>query len=254
MLTLSGVLISNYDNSRRLRMQLVHDSAEKSKERITSIRREIYLRATDEALLVMRYFVRLPHVDLAETNPSDELQGFQSTLSKLKLVTGPANLSLVTSLDTECTVLFVKLLQSAQPVQDLRSEVTGLDAEIDFFDDQSTKTFAEKENLNQHAGSDSQQLAALMRLHESQLAKVAQLTQLRNAKQEELDARIKAYSKAIYSELTSFGRLLEQISIVMRAELGLTTDTLAYAVESERLRIEMGALVDRTLDSMHSSK
>lgn len=235
-------------------MQLVHDSAEKSKERITSIRREIYLRATDEAHLVMRYFVRLPHIDLAETNPSDELQGFQSTLSKLKLVTGPANLSLVTSLDAECTSLFVKLLLRVQPVQDLRTEVSGLDAEIDFFDDQSTKTFAEKENLNQHALPDGQRLAALMKLHVSQLAKVAELTQLRNAKQEELDARIKSYSKAIYSELASFGRLMGQISIEMRGELGLTTDAVAYAAEMERLRAEMGDLVDKTLDSMHSTK
>ncbi len=233
-------------------MQLIHDAAEKSKERITSIRREIYLRATDEAHRVMRHFIALRQVDLAETNTSEALHGFQSTLSKMQLVVEPSTLTLLNSLDKEYAGLFVKLLRKVQPMQDLRTEMVGLDTVIEFMDEQATKTLAEIKILSATAEPNGQQLDTLMRSYENQLAKMSEHQQAREAKQEEADRLSKAYDKAIFSELTPFGILMEKVLIEMRSELGLTTDAVTYAAEMERLRIEMGDLTEKTLDSMHS--
>ncbi|WP_223467348.1 hypothetical protein [Pseudomonas sp. GL-RE-26] len=253
VLTLSGVLISNRSNTKRLRMQLEHDATEKSRERITSIRREIYLRATDEAHQVMRHFVGLSEIDLAETNTSEALHGFQSILSKMKLVVEPATLTLVNSLDKECSSLLVKLLLKVQPMQDLRTEVFGLDSVLDFIDEHVAKTLAEIKLLTASAEPDGQRLNALMKSHESQLTKMAEHKQSRDAKQEQVDRLSNAYAKTIYSELMPFGRLMEKLSIEMRGELGLSTDAVAYSAEMERLRIEMGTLTEETLDAIHSS-
>jgi hypothetical protein len=53
--------------------------------------------------------------------------------------------------------------------------------------------------------------------------------------------------------LAPFGKLLIQIEIEMRGELGLTTDVVAYAAQMDRQRVELGDLLERTLDSIHSS-
>ncbi|BFT64091.1 hypothetical protein PMm318_A48500 [Pseudomonas moorei] len=233
-------------------MQLIHDAAEKSKERITSIRREIYLRATDEAHRVMRHFIALRQVDLAETNTSEALHGFQSTLSKMQLVVEPGTLTLLNSLNKECTGLFVKLLRKVQPMQDLRTEMFGLDRLIEFMDEQATKKLAEIKILSAAPVLDGRQIDTLMKIYENQLAKKAEHQQAREAKREEAEHLSNAYDKAIFSELTPFGILLEKVSIEMRSELGLTTDAAAYAAEMGRLRIEMGELTERTLESMHS--
>ena len=47
LIALSGVLISNRNNTERLRIQLEHDAAEKQRERITALRRDVYLCAME---------------------------------------------------------------------------------------------------------------------------------------------------------------------------------------------------------------
>lgn len=54
-LTLGGVLLSNRGYTQRLRLQLDHDAAEKTKERTAILRRETYLRAAEELVRVNAY-------------------------------------------------------------------------------------------------------------------------------------------------------------------------------------------------------
>ncbi|MHC8349224.1 hypothetical protein ACYZT7_07520 [Pseudomonas sp. RT4P38] len=231
----------------------MHDSAEKSQERITGIRREVYLRAADEAHKTIRHLINLPYINLAETNPSEELHGFYSILSKLKLVAVPSTLSLVTELDAECNRLFVRLLMKVQPIQDARTNLLGFEEKRDFFNKKAVETFAEIKILSESANPDTLRLDALMKDHKSYLLIVAAQEQTRKDQQEELDHLLKAYSNVIYPELAPFGKLLIQIEIEMRGELGLTTDVVAYAAQMDRQRAELGDLVERTLNSMHSS-
>jgi hypothetical protein len=252
-LTLSGVLISNSSNTKRLRMQLMHDSAEKSRERITGIRREVYLRAADEAHKTIRHFINLPYMNLAETNPSEELHGFHSILSKLKLVAEPSTLSLVAELDAECNELFVRLLMKVQPIQDARTNLIGFEENFAFFKKKAIETFAEIKILSESANPDTLRLDSLIKDHKTYLSIVAAHEQIRNAQQEDLDFLLKAYSNVVYSELAPFGKLLIQIEIEMRGELGLTTDVVAYVAQMDRQQVELGDLLERTLDSMHSS-
>ena len=46
-LTLIGVLVSNMSNNKRLEIQLKHDSLEKTKERKSIVRHEVYLLAAE---------------------------------------------------------------------------------------------------------------------------------------------------------------------------------------------------------------
>lgn len=231
----------------------MHDSAEKSRERITGIRREVYLRAADEAHKTIRHFINLPYINLAETNPSEELHGFHSILSKLKLVAEPSTLSLVTELDAECNGLFVRLLMKVQPIQDARTNLIGIEENFAFFSKKTIETLAEIKILSESANPDTLRLDSLIKDHKTYLSIVAAYEQTRNTQQEELDRLLKAYSNVVYSELAPFGKLLIQIEIEMRGELGLTTDVVAYAAQMDRQRVELGDLLERTLDSIHSS-
>lgn len=252
-LTLSGVLISNRSNAARLRMQLDHDSVEKSKERIVSVRREIYLRATDESHKILRFFTNLPSVDFTEANPSEALHGFQSTLSKLKLIAEPKTISLVTSLDAEVSKVFLKLLGVVQPIHDTRTYIWGFDENIDFFRSKAKEAIAEIKALNESSASPLGRIEELKKSYEDYVSTAAKHKQGREVKQQEFDRLTEAYSKSIYSELTPLGRLMGQIEIEMRSELGLTTDVAAYIAQMERQRVEMGDLLNGTLAAMHSA-
>jgi hypothetical protein len=66
VVTLSGVMISNRSNTKRLIRQLAHDSQEKHKERFASMRRDVYLKAAEELAKVSSFFGRLPQIDPTE--------------------------------------------------------------------------------------------------------------------------------------------------------------------------------------------
>lgn len=42
VITLSGVLLSNHSNTVRLEKQLAHDAEQKEKERLASLRKDVY--------------------------------------------------------------------------------------------------------------------------------------------------------------------------------------------------------------------
>jgi hypothetical protein len=82
LLALSGVLISNRSNTTRLRIQLQHDAAEKSKERTSSMRREIYLRTVEELVKANSHLSGLPNLDPTKINIGEGLQGFFSAAAR----------------------------------------------------------------------------------------------------------------------------------------------------------------------------
>jgi len=252
-LTLGGVLISNRSNTVRLRIQLDHESVEKSKERIVSVRREIYLKATDESHKMLRYFINLPAADFTDANPSEALHGFQSTLSKLKLIAEPTTISLVTSLDAEVSKVFIRLLGLVQPIHDARTFISGFDESINFFRGKAIELHAEIKTLNDSAELPLERIDQLKKSYEDYISTAAKHKQGREIRQQEFDRLTEAYSKSIYLELSPLGKLMSRIEIQMRAELGLTTDVAAYIAQMERQRVEMGNLLDETLATMHST-
>src|SRR3546814_7020246 len=56
VITLAGVMLSNWSNTQRLMRQLAHDAHEKEKERSSAMRRDVYLKATEEMAKVGSYF------------------------------------------------------------------------------------------------------------------------------------------------------------------------------------------------------
>src|SRR4051794_30236818 len=68
LLTLSGVLVSNWSNTNRLKLQLQHDAHEKSKERVSTLRRDVYLRVAEELVRANAHLGSLPQLDLVKTN------------------------------------------------------------------------------------------------------------------------------------------------------------------------------------------
>src|SRR5262245_49382082 len=95
ILTLSGVLVSNWSNTKRLLVQLKHDADENQKERVAGLRREVYLTAAEELTKASTYLGSLPQADLAKVNAAEGLQGFFVAATKLQLVAEPTTALLV---------------------------------------------------------------------------------------------------------------------------------------------------------------
>lgn len=86
ILTLSGVLISNKSNTKRLKIQLEHDAKQKSEDRKSIIKREVYLDLAKEATKATNYLAGIANIDIVKINISDGMKDYFIAANKLTLI------------------------------------------------------------------------------------------------------------------------------------------------------------------------
>ena len=123
VLTLGGVLIANASNTKRLKIQLKHDSTEKLRDRQATLRRDVYLNAAEELVKASSYLGALPSVNVATTNIGSGLQGFFVAASKLALVSDPSTAYEVNELVGQYGELFLKLTVKLLPLQSVKTDI-----------------------------------------------------------------------------------------------------------------------------------
>lgn len=116
-------IISNIGNNKRLSLQLAHDAKEKNIDRMTNLRREIYLAAVAEMTSASSYFGSLPHRDSDDQNIAAGLEGLYVAAAKLSLVAPSGTQEAVDALGVEYWKLTHKVIMIIAPIQKVKAEV-----------------------------------------------------------------------------------------------------------------------------------
>jgi hypothetical protein len=74
---------------KRLIAQHQHDESEMVKERVASLRRDVYLRTVAELNRANAHLANLSQLDAQKVNIADGMQGFFSAAAQLQLVVEP---------------------------------------------------------------------------------------------------------------------------------------------------------------------
>src|SRR3546814_3446523 len=162
-LTLLGVMLSNWSNTKRLIKQLSHDSNEKERDRINALRKDVYLRAAEEAAKVSSYLGKIPQLDPSKENIADGLSEFFGVAAKLQLVSQPETSNLAGELVTRYGEILMILLAKASPVHDLNTDIR---IASDFYDRNQAevaRALAEMTQLNESGEKNPARFAALDR-------------------------------------------------------------------------------------------
>lgn len=227
-LTLLGVMLSNWSNTKRLIKQLSHDSNEKERDRINALRKDVYLRAAEEAAKVNSYLGKIPQLDPSKENIADGLSEFFGVAAKLQLVSQPETSNLAGELVTRYGEILMILLAKASPVHDLNTDIR---IASDFYDRNQaevTRALAEMTQLNESGEKNPARFAALERsLKNAQEAADHFHTERSKAYAQHASA-MREYMITLFQEVRSVARLQMQLSAAIRGELNLTTDMAAY--------------------------
>ena len=167
ILTLSGVLISNRSHTKRLRIQLQHDAAEKAMERTATLRREVYLHAAEELTKANSYLGSLSQVDLTKTNVAAGLQGFLAAAAKLQLFAEPKTALLVNLLVSAYGELLLSLMARLLPLQKARTDIALNDDLYNKAQVNVSRVLSEMAKFNESAQVDETIFSALNRAFDS---------------------------------------------------------------------------------------
>lgn len=227
-LTLLGVMLSNWSNTRRLVKQLSHDSVEKERDRINALRKDVYLRAAEEAAKVSSYLGKIPQLDPSKEDIADGLAEFFGVAAKLQLVSQPETSSLAGELVTRYGEILMVLLTKASPIHNLNADIR---IASDFYDRNQaevSRAVAEMTKMNESGEKNPARFAALERSFESAQKAADHFHAERLGAYAQHRVAMREYMITLFQEVRSVARLQMELSAAIRGELNLTTDMAVY--------------------------
>jgi hypothetical protein len=248
VLTLSGVLVSNHSNTNRLKIQLRHDAEQKAAERTAVLRREVYLRATEELTKANSYLASLPQADLTQTNAAQGLQGFFAEAAKLQLVAEPQTALLVNQLVADYGELLLKLLARLGPLQRARIDITICNGLYEQSQSEIKRLLAEMAKFNEGLQTNH---AVFEVLQESYNFHQEQAQRYSSERAEHWNVFNKGnleFCRDLAHEMQHLSELQIPVLVAIRQDLGLTgeLDTFREQMQanSDRMKKQLDELIN----------
>lgn len=232
-LTFFGVMLSNRSNTSRLLKTLAHESAEKDKDRIHSLRKDVYLRAAEAMAEVGNYLGKIPQLDPTKENIADGLSGFFVASIKLQLVSESGTAKLANELAARYSEILFALLAKASPIHTLQAAIQIASEFYDQKQAEVARVLVEMTQLNESGCADSLRFEALKRSFEHSHQAVTQLGEDRIKSFEERNLAMREYTIALLKEMRSVGPLQMRLTTAIRSELALATEVSDYGAEAQ---------------------
>ena len=120
MVSLGGIILANRSSEKRLLTQLRHDAAEKQRDRIAALRKEVYLGLFAEMSAVSHHLGALPGKDPVNDNLAGPLQGLMAQLGKVQLIGTQQTALLAGELANLYGESLFRLISAAKPMHELK--------------------------------------------------------------------------------------------------------------------------------------
>ena len=254
LLTLCGVLLSDWRNTNRLKLQLQHDSDEKAKQRKADLRKDVYLRAAEELVKANIYLASLPNVDLTKVNASQGLEGIFAAAAKLQMVSEVSTSKCVGELVGIYSELLLWVLARIQPIQYLQIEIGIRDNFYNKAESEVARVLAAMTQANESANLDGEAFKALQRSFEIQQGFADKIAKERNELWQQRIALHLAFAKEFTAKMKLIGESSTLAMVEIRRELeidGNIDEFTAYLNEQwHRLSIQL----DKFLESLECAK
>ena len=250
ILTLSGVLISNRSNTKRLQIQLEHDAKEKAKERTGVLRRETYLLAVEELTKANSHLGSLPQKDPTKENLADGMQGFLRAAAKLQLVAEPKTALLVQKLAGSYGELTLRLMESVMPMHDVRIQIN---IHNDFYNkaqEQVSRLLSEMAKFNEAAQVNQDVFEALQRSFESYQKDASFHAEKRDQAWSKFNTLNAQFLRQVIEEMRAMGKQHIPVLVEIRRDLGLITELEAYKTQMEDQWRRMSTQLENMLQKM----
>lgn len=251
-LTLSGVLISNRSNTTRLKTQLTHDREEKVKERTLSLRRDVYLKATEELVKLNAFLASLPQQDMAKGNLGEGFVGFQTASARLQLVAEPQTTLLAMRLSATYGELLLDLIQHLMVLAKAK-------ADIQIADDLYTKANNEVQRIlstmtqhNETGKPDQQAFEALQRSFAFSQEQASKFAANRSAGWAAFNQGNIAFMRHLFSRIREIAPQQMKLMVEIRRDLSLNGDLSEVEAEMQKQLDRMTEKLSQFLQSMES--
>lgn len=252
-LTVGGVLLANWDNTRRLRMQHAHDASESAKERLAVLRRDVYLTAAEEMTKATAHLASLPRLDPTKDDLSAGMQGFLRAANKVQVVCSPGTVSKVINLVGTYNELYLTLLMRAKPIHDLNAEYSYWDESYNEAQANATRILDQMQLFNESARTDNQVFNALQVSFDVTRSTAQQYARERESRTERKNALHLAFVQTLRAEIRRLMEAQLPVLAAIRGELELDEHSAQLLASMENQLARMNSKMDEFLGGLEIS-
>jgi hypothetical protein len=242
-LTLGGVLLTNWNSTVRLRMQLSHDANIKSQERTSSLRREVYLDAAKKIPKALGAIIDSINSD-ESFRTSPDLSDFFSVTSQIQLVAEPWTASLVTTLVSKYNDLLMKFTFSRTMFDLAVSERNSWKEKYEISTSECGRMLLELNKLKEISPADSKMIDVVTGAYERYLAETTVVSsELQSAEVKVVIERLNLL-KLFMPNVRDISNFHVVVSVAVRRDLGFSTDEELFGRQMKSQLILVENLID----------
>ncbi len=131
VITVTGVLITNFGLSTRHRQQLAHTEHESTVKREMELRRDIYMPAIEATVVAMTAIGSLSNPATSHDDVSEKFGDAAAKIGKASAIAKPETVRTLGKLISSIRTLYIKVLVVRQPILDAHSRMSAAIALID---------------------------------------------------------------------------------------------------------------------------
>lgn len=249
-----GVVLSNSSSERRLRNQLRHDAAEKQRDRIASLRRDVYLQLFEELSAVSGHLGSLAGKDPVAENLAGPLQQAMSQLGKVQLVGDQQTAILAGELASQIGESLFRLIAAAQPLHTLKIDIEIAEKNFHECMREAQRVNNEMRALNESGKSDPAKFRALQTSFDFARQQYECAGGERDAGWKQFNGLQPSFLAAASAELKLIAPAQAKLMAAMRGEIGLTADLEFMLDRIERNHERMRAATNKLLVDITQAK
>jgi hypothetical protein len=240
LISLGGIVLSNWSTARRLRIQLEHDATEKLKDRLSVLRKEVYLQLYSDITAIQGHLGALSSKDPTSPEFGAPVQTANSQLAKVQLVGSDEVMRHASELQALYTESLFALMVAAKPLHELRIDIGLADQLYNQYLQEAQRVTNEITILNETGRPDPVKITALQRSFDSFRAQYTNYANERSASWDAYNASQSGFVDVLKEQIARVAPTQAKLMAALKNEIGVKTDvaTLLNQIEANQTRME----------------
>lgn len=226
--TLSGVIVANLFQAKRLRTQLAHEWEMKNREREMSLRRDVYLEVAEAVQAGLIAINRFPHLELTNDKVIEGYVDKAPSTAKLHIIAKEETVNAVIDFTAELGAAFLRLFAKRVSLTSQRHKIEVLRAQVDSSLKDNTRTLELIKQYNLDGLTDQNRRDWLQRNFDFEQERSKAASQEADTLEGTLYLQQLQYVKECAEEATKLGRLVVPMVFSARKELELPINEVGY--------------------------
>jgi len=221
-------------------MQLEHDAGEKLKDRLGTLRKEIYLQLYSDISALQGHLGALSAKDPTSPEFAAPVQVVNAQLAKVQLVGGTEVMEHAGELMALFTESLFNLMVAAKPLHELRSDISIADRLYNQYFQEAQRVNSEMTALNESGHPDPMRMAALQRSFEGFREQYTKFSNERDEAWDKHNTSQGDFVSAVKKQIEYVGPTQAKLMAAIKNEIGVPTDVakLLDRLEANQQRME----------------